>query len=76
MKISVKVKPNAKKEKVEKIGDSAFAVWVKAPAHEGKANEAVVELFSKYLDRPKSSIYIIRGHKGKEKVLEIGDTTR
>ncbi len=71
MKIAVKVKPNAKAVSVEKTGERDFTVRVKAPAKEGKANEAVVEALSGYFDIPKSRISISVGHGGKNKIVEI-----
>jgi uncharacterized protein (TIGR00251 family) len=70
-RITVKVKPNSKTELVEKISKNEFVVRVKAPAKEGKANEAVVEVLSEYFARPKSRITILRGQAGKNKVVEI-----
>ena len=32
MKILVKVKPSAKQEKIEDLGDNVLAVWVREPA--------------------------------------------
>lgn len=71
MKISVKVKPNAKIEKVEKLADNEFAVWVTAQAKEGKANQAAVELLSEYFGIPKSRINIVTGYKSKNKIISI-----
>lgn len=71
MRISIKVKPNSKTELVEKTGDKEFTVRVKAPAKEGKANDAVVEALSEYFDIPKSRIAILHGQTGKNKVVEI-----
>jgi uncharacterized protein (TIGR00251 family) len=73
MKISVRVKPNMKEEKVEKV-DNVFAVYVKEPAKEGRANKAVVELLSKYFKIPKSKIVILSGMKSKQKIIEIKDS--
>ena len=42
MKISVKVKPQAKEDRVEKKGEDNYLVWVKVKAIEGKANQAVI----------------------------------
>jgi uncharacterized protein YggU (UPF0235/DUF167 family) len=50
MKIFVKVKPNSKIEKIEKIKEAEFTLWVNAPAKEGKANQEVIELLSRYFD--------------------------
>jgi len=71
MRITVKVKTGAREEKVERLGDKAFSVWVKELPKEGRANRATVELLSRYFDRPKSSVSIIRGHTSRNKVIEI-----
>jgi len=73
MKISVRVKPNMKEEKVEKVGD-VFTVYVKVPAKEGRANRAVIELLSEYFKVTKSQIVILTGIKSKQKIIEIKDS--
>lgn len=82
MRIFVTVKPNAKKERVEKIdsplprgsgraGDTHFKVAVKEPPTEGRANWAVERAVGKYFGVPPSSVRIVSGHTSREKVLEI-----
>ena len=71
VKISVRVKPNSKSSSVEKISDYEYAVRVKAPAAEGKANEALLKAMSEHLGVPKSRISIARGHGSRTKLLEI-----
>ena len=71
MKISVRVKPNAKQERVEKTSASGFMVWVKATPHEGKANQAVIELLSRYFAVPVSGIVIVRGKHSRDKVVNV-----
>ncbi|MBI4993391.1 DUF167 domain-containing protein [Candidatus Wolfebacteria bacterium] len=78
MKISIKVKPSAKIEKIEKIpelligkNEIDFKVWVKEPAKEGKANEAVIRALAKYFGVPKSAVNIISGAASKQKIIEI-----
>ena len=71
VKISVKVKPNAKTISVEKTAKDTYTIRVKAPAKEGKANDAVVKALGEYFDRPKSCITILHGQAGKNKVVEI-----
>ena len=71
VKINIKVKPNSKQEKVEKISATEFVLWVKAPAREGKANAAVVKLLSAYFGLAKSRINIVQGTSSKNKVVEI-----
>ena len=68
MKISVQVKPNSKKESVE-LTDGVYIVRVNAPPVEGAANERVIELLAEHLDRPKSSIQLVSGHRSKRKIF-------
>lgn len=70
MKISVRVKPNMKEEKVERVKD-VFTVYVKEPAKEGRANKAVIELLSDYFKVSKSKIVILAGIKSKQKIIEV-----
>jgi uncharacterized protein len=71
VKIWVTVKPQAKKSELKKISDGEYAVSVTAPAREGKANEAVIGLLADYFSIPKSSIRIVRGQKGRRKLVEL-----
>ena len=71
MKIFVKAKPKARKNKIEKIDDSNFIVSVKEPPIQGKANEAIIKSLAKYFNVVKSDIEIICGHKTKEKIIII-----
>ncbi|HUZ93187.1 MAG TPA: DUF167 domain-containing protein [Candidatus Paceibacterota bacterium] len=71
MKIFVKVKPNAKEERVLKIDDAHFSVAVKEPAKEGRANWAVERTLAKYFNVPISCVQIVSGHASRTKVVEI-----
>jgi len=71
MNISVKVKPNSKEEKIEKISDYVFLLWVRSAPKEGKANQEVAKLLSEYFDVPKTGISIVRGHKSRNKIINI-----
>ena len=73
MKINVRVKTNSKKEAVELREDGSLFVCVNAPAVEGRANERLVELLSKYLKKPKSALRIVMGTKSNKKVVEVLD---
>lgn len=46
-------------------------VRVAAPAVEGRANESLRRLVAKRLGVPKSAITIIRGHRSRDKLIEI-----
>lgn len=71
MKILIKVKPNAKENKVEGIGKNQFLVKVKAPPKEDKANKEVIETLAEYFKVPKSQISILTGLKSKQKIVNI-----
>jgi uncharacterized protein (TIGR00251 family) len=71
MRIDLLVKPNSRKEKVEKLPDGSYRLSVSAPAREGRANEAVIDALSKFFSLPKSRIQIIKGHHGKKKIVDI-----
>lgn len=71
MKISVKVKPNAKKEGLERIDNGHYIVSVREPPLEGRANYAVARVLSEYLGIGISRVNIISGHRSRNKVVEI-----
>jgi len=74
MKISVKVKPNSKIEKVEKA-EGFWLIYVKEPPQEDKANRAVINLLSAYFKVPKSRISILKGKKSRQKIVGIINLT-
>jgi uncharacterized protein (TIGR00251 family) len=71
MRISVTVKANSRENSVEKLRDDEFAVRVKAPAKEGKANQAVIESLSGYFGIAKSRINILKGLTSKKKIIDV-----
>ncbi len=71
MKILIKVKPNAKENKVEGISKNQFLVKVKAPPKEDKANKELIETLAEYFKVPKSQISILTGLKSKQKIVNI-----
>lgn len=71
MKLHIKIKPNARVEKIEDQGDGNLCVWVRAAAREGRANEALIEILSDYLDVPKSLIRITAGYSSRFKTVSI-----
>ncbi len=68
--LAVKVVPNAKKEGVIEE-DGRLKIYVHAPALDGKANKAVIEILAKHLGVKKSKVRIVRGETLREKVVEI-----
>ena len=70
MLLYVKVKPNQRFDKIEKIGEE-WIVKLKTPPVDGKANEHLIEFLSEVLDLPKSKISLKKGATSRVKCLEI-----
>jgi len=71
MRISVKVKANTSRERIEKIGDGNLIVWIMEKPVEGRANEAVAKALAEYFGIAKSKVNLIKGHTSKQKIFEI-----
>ena len=71
MKVSIKVIPSAKTEKVQLSIDGSLKVWLRARPKEGEANKALVKLLSEYYDTSKSQVNIVSGLTSKNKIVEI-----
>lgn len=71
MRISVKVKPNARQNSINQVGENIFEVRVTVPPEKGKANKKVIELLAKHFHTAKSNIDLVSGETSKEKVFEI-----
>lgn len=71
MKIFVKAKPSAKEEKVKKIDENHFAISVKGPPVQGRANKAIIRALADYLNIAPSRLNIISGHANKQKIIEF-----
>lgn len=73
MKLTVHVKPNARKAIVEVLSPRELRVWVSAPPAEGKANKQLIELLAEHYNVPKSAIEIKTGAGSRIKIVEIAD---
>ncbi len=71
MKIFVKAKPKSRFEKVEKLGETNFIVFVKETPIKGRANEAICRVLAEYFKVPPSRVVIKAGHTSKNKIIEI-----
>jgi hypothetical protein len=70
-RIWIVVKPRARKAEVKQNVEGDYVVSVRAPAREGKANQALVELLATHFHVAKSSVRIIHGQTGKRKLVQI-----
>ena len=71
MKIFVKAHPKSKKVEVVKKDADHYDVWVREAPDKGKANQAVVEALSDYLDVARSRINVVSGLASRNKVVEV-----
>ncbi len=71
MEITVRVVPNAKSPSLERIGEREYRARVDAPALEGRANMRLAELLAEHFGVRKSDILILRGSKGRTKLVRI-----
>ena len=69
MKIFVKANPSSKEEKIVKIDESHYVVYVKEPPIKGRANSAIIEALEKYFKA--SLVRIISGYASREKIIDI-----
>ena len=70
LRILVEVKAEAKEEKVEKIEDAHYLVWVKAPRNKGKANEAVLKSLKRFFKR---QVRLVSGATSTTKIVDVDD---
>ncbi|HVW42494.1 MAG TPA: DUF167 domain-containing protein [Amycolatopsis sp.] len=71
MRFPVRVKPGAKRDAVGGDHAGALIVAVRAPALEGKANEAVRTLLAKALGVRGRDVLVVRGERGRDKLIEV-----
>jgi uncharacterized protein YggU (UPF0235/DUF167 family) len=69
MYIKIKAVPDAKIEKIEKVKDNEYRIWVKAPAENNAANNRLLELLRK--EFPDVPVRLISGHHSPSKIFSI-----
>lgn len=73
MRITVKVKPNARENSISAVGETGFEIRVSVPPEKGKANKKVIELLAKHYHTAKSNIRLISGETSREKIFEVNE---
>ncbi|HLP92064.1 MAG TPA: DUF167 domain-containing protein [Nostocaceae cyanobacterium] len=71
MRKVVKVKPNARQQKIEEQSDGSLIVHLKSPPIDGKANEELIKLLAEKFAVSKSDIRIKSGISSRQKLIEI-----
>ena len=70
MYIHVRAHPKSKNEKLEKLKDDHFEIWVKEPAEKNQANKKIIELLKAHFTESKS-VRIISGHHSPSKLFSV-----
>ena len=70
-RLLITVKPGTSQEKIIETASGEFTVYLRAKAHDGEANEALIKALSKYFKVSKTSIKILRGAKSRQKIVEL-----
>ena len=69
--LRLKVQTRASTEKFAELLEDRIKLRIKAPAVDGKANEAIIKVLSREFRTPKSHIQILSGHSSKKKLVLI-----
>ncbi|MBU1129150.1 MAG: DUF167 domain-containing protein [Nanoarchaeota archaeon] len=70
MKIKIKVHANSSRDKIEKVSEEVFEVWLKKKPVEGKANLELLKTLKKYFGK---KVEIVSGFKSQKKIVEVGE---
>lgn len=71
MYIKVKVSAGVKREKIEKVSEDHYNIWVKEEAKGNRANERIMEIMRHIY--PKMIIRIVSGHHSPSKILSLDE---
>jgi len=71
MIIKIKVKPRSSEQKIIKISEKEYLVYLKAPPENNKANIELITLVAKYFKVPSSNVRIKAGMISRKKLVEV-----
>jgi uncharacterized protein (TIGR00251 family) len=69
--LSVRTVPGASREGIDGWVDGELKVRVRAPAQDGRANEALCKLLASRLMIPPRALVLVRGAKSRHKVVRV-----
>jgi uncharacterized protein (TIGR00251 family) len=70
-RLPVRVIPNARRDEIAGWVAGDLKVKVRAPALDGRANEALCEFVARELGLPRGAVALARGAKSRSKLLEV-----
>ena len=70
-KISVRVRPNARRDELVGIREGVLVMLVAAPALDGRANRALCRVLAKRVGVAPSSVTIVHGERSRNKLVQV-----
>lgn len=71
----VRVQPRASQDEIAGVLGGAMKIRLRAPAVEGRANDALVEYLAELLKTPKAAVRILSGERSRQKRVEVRGVT-
>lgn len=71
IELSVRVQPRASRNALLPAADGRLRVALTAPPVDGEANAALIAYLSGFFEVPRRQVRLLRGGKGREKVVEL-----
>jgi len=71
MILKIKIRPNSGKQEIIRVSEDEYAVSLKKPAEDNKANIELLKLLKKHFKITAGDIKIIKGLKSRNKIIEI-----
>lgn len=68
MKFKIKLHPGSSQQKIEKISDNEFNIWIKEKPIDGRANISLEKCLKKYFNK---NVKIVKGLKSRNKIVEV-----
>lgn len=74
--LAVRITPRASRNEIHEIlDDGTVKIRITAAPVEGQANAALLQFLAGILDVPKSSLEIVAGQTGRDKIVSVEDLT-
>lgn len=70
MKLKIKLHPNSSQEKIVKISNEEYEVWIKEKPINGKANKSLEKFLKKEFGK---SVEFVKGFTSRNKVVKVDE---
>jgi hypothetical protein len=71
MRVQVRVKPHARRQRIDTAEDGSLVVHVTSPPVEGRANQELIGLLARHYGVTRGCVRIKAGASGRNKLVEI-----